>query len=70
MNILQTITTQRAKLDAKVNAAIAERDAFIESISELLGASGRKSRKAKNRKLSLAAKRRWKEKKKAGKNSL
>ena len=70
MNILQTITAQREKLDAKVNAAIAERDEFIESISESLGTIGRKSGKAKNRKLQLAAKRRWAEKKKAGKNSL
>jgi hypothetical protein len=70
MNILQTITAQREKLDAKVNAAIAERDEFIESISESLGTTGRKSSKAKNRKLQLAAKRRWAEKKKAGKNSL
>jgi hypothetical protein len=60
MNILQTITAQREKLDGRVNAAIAERDAFI----------GRKSSKGKNRKLQLAAKRRWAEKKKAGKNSL
>jgi hypothetical protein len=71
MNILETIKAQREKLDAKVNAAIAERDTFIESISETLGStSGRKATKTKNRKLQLAAKRRWAAKKKAGKNSL
>ena len=71
MNILETIKAQREKLDAKVNTAIAERDEFIESISQTLGStSGHKPTKTKNRKLQLAAKRRWAAKKKAGKNSL
>lgn len=39
MNLLESIKAQREKLDAKVNAAIAERDAFLASISDAAGHS-------------------------------
>ena len=37
MNLLESIKSQREKLDAKENAAIAERNAFIASIGEAAG---------------------------------
>ena len=75
MNILQTITAQREKLDAKVNAAIAERDAFIASISHAAGqpqTTNRRSNRrpmsaAQRQKLSAAKKEYWKNRKAAKK---
>lgn len=66
MNLLESIKAQREKLDAKVNAAIAERDAFIASIGEAAGQSHNGTRKhrmsaAGRRRISEAAKKRWAE---------
>jgi hypothetical protein len=63
MNLLESIKAQREKLDAKVNAAIAERDQFIESISETLGQNShtrqRRMSAAGRKRISEAAKKRW-----------
>jgi hypothetical protein len=64
MNILETIKSQRERLDAKVNAAIAERDAFIASISTAVGQVETRNRRhrmsaAGRKRISEAAKKRW-----------
>ena len=64
MNILQTITAQREKLDAKVNAAIAERDAFIASISDAAGQPQTNNRRGNRRPMSAAQRRKLSESKK------
>ncbi|MBZ5525556.1 MAG: hypothetical protein LAP21_25315 [Acidobacteriia bacterium] len=77
MNILETIKAEREKLDTKVNAAIAERDAFIASIADVTGQPTRRHRSnrrvmsaAAKRKQSEAIKKRWAAAKRAGKNKL
>jgi hypothetical protein len=74
MNILETIKAQREKLDAKVNAAIAERDTFIASISDAAGQIETGKRRgrhpmsaAQKRKLSQAKKQYWANRKKNAK---
>lgn len=74
MNILETIKTQREKLDAKVDAAIAERDAFIASISDAAGHIETRNRRgrqpmsqAQRKKLSQAKKQYWANRKKTAK---
>jgi uncharacterized protein (DUF2237 family) len=83
MNIIARIEKERQRLDKAVQAAIQKRDAFVTSISNSLGKTGKSKGKRKSsgkpkrhmsaaakRKQSLAAKARWREAKKAGKNRL
>lgn len=76
-SVLETIKAQREKLDAKVNAAIEERNAFIASVSSTVGRieTGNRNRRsnrkpmseAQRKKLSQAKKEYWKNRKAAKK---
>ena len=72
MNLLESIKSQREKLDVKVDAAIEERNQFVEQIARTVGGmtppSNRRSNRrpmsaAQRRKLSESKKEYWKNRK-------
>jgi hypothetical protein len=80
MNLLESIKSQREKLDAKVDAAIEERNQFVEQIARTVGGvtppgnrrSNRRSNRrpmseAQRRKLSESKKKYWQNRKAAKK---
>ncbi len=76
MNLLESIKLQREKLDAKVHAAIEERNQFVEQIARTVGGvtppSNRRNNRrpmseAQRRKLSESKKKYWQTRKAAKK---
>ena len=65
-SVLQTIKAQREKLDAKVNAAIEERNAFIASVSNTVGhiETGNRNRRSNRKPMSAAQRKKLSDSKK------